>query len=92
MAVAYAAWDFRGRAGHRDLSGLVLIDGGLLGALSSPHLAGVKQRLEALRAGDPFFDLLGLNVPWASGVVSALGGLYARELPDARARRSPTSR
>ena len=29
MAVAYAAWDFGGRAGHRDLSGLVLIDGGL---------------------------------------------------------------
>ena len=28
-AVAYAAWDFAGRPGFRDLSGLVLIDGGL---------------------------------------------------------------
>ena len=59
MAVAYAAWDFDGRAGHRDLSGLVLIDGGLLGTFTSPQLAGVKQRLAALRAGDPFLDLLG---------------------------------
>jgi hypothetical protein len=86
MAVAYAAWDFDGRAGHRDLSGLVLIDGGLLGTFGSPRLAGVKQRLDALRAGDPFLDLLGLHVPWASGVVSAIGGLYARVLPQARAR------
>ena len=31
-AVAYAAWDFRGRPGYRDLDGLVLIDGGLSGA------------------------------------------------------------
>ena len=86
MAVAYAAWDFRGHAGHRDLAGLVLIDGGLLGAFASPRLASVKQRLDALRTGDPFLDLLGLHVPWASGVVSAIGGLYARVLPHARAR------
>ena len=86
MAVAYAAWDFGGRAGHRDLSGVVLIDGGLLGAFTSPRLAGVKQRLDALRSGDPFLDLLGLHVPWASGVVGALGGLYVRVLPTARAR------
>jgi hypothetical protein len=86
MAVAYAAWDFRGHAGHRDLAGLVLIDGGLLGAFASPRLASVKKRLDALRTGDPFLDLLGLHVPWASGVVSAIGGLYARVLPHARAR------
>ena len=35
-AVAYAAWDFRGHAGYRDLSGLVLIDGGLLGSFARP--------------------------------------------------------
>jgi hypothetical protein len=85
MAVAYAAWDFAGRAGHRDLSGLVLIDGGLLGAFTTPQLAGVKQRLAALRAGDPFLDLLGTNVPWASGVLSATAGMYARLRPQARA-------
>src|SRR5215212_5837299 len=33
QALAYAAWDFGGRAGFRDLAGLVLIDGGLLGWL-----------------------------------------------------------
>jgi len=85
MAVAYAAWDFRGRPGHRDLSGLVLIDGGLLGTFTSPRLAGVRQRLAALRQADPFLDLLGIGVPWASGVFGGLAGLYARVAPDARA-------
>ena len=85
MALAYAAWDFGGRAGHRDLSGLVLIDGGLLGTFTSPRLAGVRRRLAALRTSDPFLDLLGLNVPWASGVLSATAGLYTRLRPDARA-------
>ncbi len=82
-AVAYAAWDFKGRPGYRDLSGLVLIDGGLLG--TSPKLADVKQRIAALRTGDPFLDLLGIGVPWASGVFSDLAGLYAKVRPDARA-------
>jgi pimeloyl-ACP methyl ester carboxylesterase len=87
MAVAYAAWDFGGRAGHRDLSGLVLIDGGLLGTFTftSPQLAGVRQRLAALRTADPFLDLLDVGVPWASGVLSATAGMYARLRPDARA-------
>ena len=85
MAVAYAAWDFAGHAGHHDLSGLVLIDGGLLGTFTSPQLAGVRQRLAALRQGDPSLDLLGIRVPWASGVFSGLAGMYARLAPDARA-------
>ena len=84
-AVAYAAWDFKGRPGFRDLSGLVLIDGGLLGTLAPPKLADVKQRVAALRQGDPFLDLLGIGVPWAAGVFSDLAGLYAKVLPDARA-------
>ena len=85
MAVAYAAWDFGGRAGHRDLSGLVLIDGGLLGSFTTPQLAGVKRRLAALRTSDPFADLLGVHVPWAASVLSATAGMYARLRPDARA-------
>jgi pimeloyl-ACP methyl ester carboxylesterase len=84
-AVAYAAWDFKGRPGFRDLSGLVLIDGGLLGTLSPPKLADVKQRVAALRTGDPFLDLLGIGVPWAAGVFSDIAGLYAKVAPDARA-------
>jgi pimeloyl-ACP methyl ester carboxylesterase len=85
MAVAYAAWDFGGRAGWRDLSGLVLIDGGLLGTFTSPQLAGVKRRLAELRKRDPFLDLLGIGVPWASGVFAGIAGHYARVAPDARA-------
>jgi hypothetical protein len=85
MAVAYAAWDFRGRPGHRDLDGLVLIDGGLLGTFTSPQLEGVQQRLAALRAGDPFLDLFGIGVPWASGVFAGVAAQYARFAPDARA-------
>jgi hypothetical protein len=85
MAVAYAAWDFGGRPGHRDLSGLVLIDGGLLGTFTSPQLAGVRQRLTALQTADPFLDLLGTGVPWASSVLSATAAMYARLRPDARA-------
>ncbi len=85
MAVAYAAWDFGGRPGHRDLSGLVLMDGGLLGTFTSPDLPGVKRRLAELRKGDPFLDLLGIHVPWASGVFSGIAALYAKVAPDARA-------
>ena len=73
MALAYAAWDFGGRAGHRDLSGLVLIDGGLLGSFGSPQLAGVRRQPGRAAHGDPFLDLLGTGVPWASGVLSGAG-------------------
>ena len=85
MVVAYAAWDFKGRPGVRDLAGMVLIDGGLLGTFTSPSLEGVRKRLAALQQGDPFLDLLGIGVPWASGVFSGIAGQYARVAPDARA-------
>ena len=91
MAVAYAAWDFGGRPGHRDLSGLVLIDGGLLGTFTTPKLAGRQARLAALRQGDPFLDLLGIDVPWASGVFSDIARCTRRWRPT-RARRSSTTR
>ena len=45
----------------------------------------MQRRLAALRQGDPFLDLLGIGVPWASGVFSGIAGLYARVAPDARA-------
>ena len=65
--VAYRSWDFGGHPGYKDLSGLVLIDGGLLGSFSTPSLATVKKRLATLKKGDPFVDLLGLGIPWAAG-------------------------
>lgn len=82
-ALAYAAWDFNGRPGYKDISGLVLIDGGLLGTFSHPSLSGVRRRLAALERGDPFVDLLGLHLPWATGVFAELAALYAKRQPDA---------
>jgi pimeloyl-ACP methyl ester carboxylesterase len=79
--VAYAAWDFNGHPGYKDLSGLVLIDGGLLGTFSTPSLATVKKRLAALKTGDPFVDLLGLGIPWAAGAFAEVASLYAEKKP-----------
>ena len=53
MTVAYASWDFDGRPGYKDLDGLVLIDGGLLGSFSTPDLAATKKAVKALDANGP---------------------------------------
>ena len=45
-AEAYASWDFAGRPGHRDLAGLVLIDGGLDGRIEPPTLAQARAQLQ----------------------------------------------
>ena len=63
MTVAYASWDFNGRPGYKDLDGLVLIDGGLLGSFSTPDLAATKKAIKALDTNGPFVDLLGLKLP-----------------------------
>ncbi len=59
-AMAYAAWDFDGRAGYRDLAALVLVDGGVQGAFvgtgqpvhNSPE--EVRERLAAVEGGAVF--------------------------------------
>jgi hypothetical protein len=83
MAVAYAAWDFGGRAGWRDLAGLMLIDGGLLGSFSEASVARARGELAEIRAGDVFFDLLGFGIPEISGIFAQVGALFAYERPDA---------
>jgi len=83
-AAAYAAWDFGGRPGHRDIDGLVLIDGGAMGTFGTSSPETVENELVQLDEGDPFADLLGVGAPWAGGILAGLGGLYARELPDER--------
>ena len=56
--------------GYKDLDGLVLIDGGLLGSFSTPDLARDEEGAQgARRRTGPFVDLLGLGLPWAAGVV-----------------------
>jgi pimeloyl-ACP methyl ester carboxylesterase len=81
IATAYATWDFAGRAGAKDLSGLVYIDGGSGGRAPVTTAAARTQVAEI--AGKPFLDLVGLNLPWAAGVFNAVGSTLALEEPDA---------
>jgi hypothetical protein len=83
ITVAYATWDFHGRAGARDLSGLVLIDGGSGG--TPPTRAGAEQGLADLKTGSPFLDVVGLGLPWSAGAFNLVGSTAARLRPNARA-------
>ncbi len=81
-AVAYAAWDFNGKGGFRDLDGLVLIDGGL--AAFGPQdfsKAQAEERLAEIRGGDLFNDPLGAGIPEIGPIFSELGALYAVKQP-----------
>src|SRR4051794_3031588 len=80
VAVAYASWDFAGRPGYKDLDGVVLIDGGLRGSFDSAGLAAAKQRLAAIRK-QPFLDLLGLGLPWVTGVLAESAAVLAIKEP-----------
>lgn len=81
--VAYAAWDFKGRPGYKDLTGMVLIDGGLLGTFSSATVARARAVLKEIREGKVFADLLGLGIPEIAGIFSEVAALYARKQPQA---------
>ena len=81
-AVAYAAWDFGGRPGYRDIDGLVLIDGGLRGSFASADLKRAKAELADIRSGKVFLDLLGIGIPEISGIFAQVGALWAYKRPD----------
>lgn len=86
LTLAYAAWDFGGRPGYRDLDGMVLIDGGLLGSFDAYDLAQAEQAVADLDAGNPFAQLLGPVLPAESaGLFGEVAGLYARLAPEAAA-------
>jgi pimeloyl-ACP methyl ester carboxylesterase len=85
LAAAYAAWDFNGRPGYKDLKGLVLIDGGLLGSFDAYNLAQAQQAVADLQTGSPFLDLLEIGIPEAAGLFAEVGGLYAEKAPTASA-------
>jgi pimeloyl-ACP methyl ester carboxylesterase len=85
LTAAYAAWDFNGHPGYKDLSGLVLIDGGLLGSFDAYDLTQAQQAIADLKASDPFLDLLGVGFPEVAGVFAEIGGLYAQQAPTAPA-------
>jgi pimeloyl-ACP methyl ester carboxylesterase len=80
-AVAYATWGFGKRPGYRDIDGLVLIDGGLLGTFNSTDdPAEAQQQLDSL-AQQPFADFLEVGLPEATGIFAEIGGLAARINP-----------
>jgi pimeloyl-ACP methyl ester carboxylesterase len=81
LTAAYAAWDFNGRPGYKDLAGLVLIDGGLLGSFDAYDIAQAQQAVTDLQSSDPFLDLLGVGIPEIAGVFAEIGGLYAQKAP-----------
>jgi hypothetical protein len=83
IAIAYATWDFRGRAGADDLAGLVLIDGGSAG--TPIRRSEARKQLDDLAGGSPFLDLSGFGLPWAIGVLNAVGSTLAVQEPDAPA-------
>jgi pimeloyl-ACP methyl ester carboxylesterase len=83
MTAIYAAWDFNGRPGYRDVDGLMLIDGGALGTFDRVETtAQIRRRLAQVRE-KPLADLVGVGLPWAQGVFTGLGGLYALKEPTA---------
>lgn len=84
VAEAYASWDFAGRAGYRDLDGLVLIDGGLPLAPSSLTPDQARTTLALIRTEGPRVDVLGQRRPYLYGVLSAVAGLYADKQPQGR--------
>jgi hypothetical protein len=81
-AVAYSAWDFGGRPGYRDVDGLVLIDGRLLGSFRSADLARARRALADIRGGDVFNDILGLGIPEIGPIFTQVGALWAVKRPD----------
>jgi pimeloyl-ACP methyl ester carboxylesterase len=78
LTAAYAAWDFNGKPGYKDVDGLVLIDGGLLGSFDAYDLAQAQQQIADLQTANPFLDLLGIGIPEAAGLFAEVGGIYAR--------------
>ncbi len=81
IATAYATWDFGGRAGARDLDGLVLIDG----ASGPPAISrrSARRDLAELVEGSPFLTVAGARLPWIGAALADVGATLALREPDA---------
>src|SRR5438067_1226178 len=76
-ALTYAAWDFDGRAGYRDLAGLLLIDGGVHDSFAGEGIRyrltqeQAALRLKKIKSDSPFDNILsqlvGSNAPESAG-------------------------
>jgi pimeloyl-ACP methyl ester carboxylesterase len=79
ITTAYATWDFNGRPGAQDLSGLVYIDGGSSPAPVTTDEANV--RLQALQSGSPWLTFGGIPAPYA-GLFNAAGSTGVKIAPN----------
>src|SRR3954447_4502278 len=73
-AIAYAAWDFNGNAGYKDVRGLVLVDGGEMGAFSTAipgdAVEEVAEKKSAIDHGTAFDDITGTQSPWVASLLA----------------------
>jgi pimeloyl-ACP methyl ester carboxylesterase len=84
LSAAYAAWDFDGKPGYKDLDGIVMIDGGLLGSFDAYDKQQAEEQVATLD-DQPFLDLLGIGVPEAAGLFAEAGAIFALKDPDGSA-------
>ena len=85
-AAAYAAWDFNGRGGYRNIDGIMCIDGcaGAPFAGEKPvSVTSARAAITQMGTKGPWLDLLGAGLPWITGVFSQVGALAAVEAPNA---------
>jgi hypothetical protein len=78
ITTAYATWDFDGRAGARDLAGIVLLDGASRTEPVTPDAA--RQSLMQLAAGSPWLSISGIPAPLA-GLFNTVGSGLAKLAP-----------
>ena len=79
ITTAYATWDFNGKPGAKDLSGLVYIDGGSNPTPITPEEA--TDSLEDLETGSPWLAFGGIAAPFL-GIFSAAGSTGTVVNPD----------
>jgi pimeloyl-ACP methyl ester carboxylesterase len=79
ITTAYATWDFDGKPGAKDLSGLVFIDGGSSPTPSSPDDANMQ--LQALQNRSPWLTFGGIPAPYA-GLFNATGSTSVKIAPN----------
>ncbi|KAB2856592.1 MAG: alpha/beta fold hydrolase, partial [Bauldia sp.] len=79
ITTAYATWDFKGRAGADDLSGLVLIDGASRTTAISPEDA--ESALADLQTDSPWIAFGGIPAPFA-GLFGTIGSALTKAEPD----------
>jgi pimeloyl-ACP methyl ester carboxylesterase len=81
VVTAYATWDFGGRAGADDLSGLVYIDGGSSSAAETAQDATAQLDALDTTGTSPWLAFGGITAPYA-GLFTAAGSLSALLWPN----------